>query len=147
MEMLIVVAIIGIIVGVSSPSISAGLDSLRLNSASDQLVSFLNGALNRAERLQQPVELVITPREGKVQMFTNEKGFSREVEMPAGVVIEAVLPKQPDQPDSDPVRLVVMPGSTAPGIGIQIANQRGSRRVVRVDPITGFPRVENVNPK
>jgi len=147
MELLIVVAIIGILIAVSSPSVSAGLDSLRLSSASDQLVAFLNGALNRAERLQQPVELVITPHRNKVQMFTNEKNFTREVELPEGVVIESVLPKDPDQPESEPVRILVLPGATVPGIGIQIANQRGSRRIVRVDPITGFPRVENVNPK
>ena len=144
MELLIVVSIIGIIVGVSSPSVSAGLDSLRLNSAADQLVSLLNGALNRAERLQQPVELVITPRQNKVQMFTNDPHFTRELELPEGVTIEAVLPKLPEQSEVEPVRIVVMPGATAPGIGIQIVNQRGSRRIVRVDPITGFPRVESV---
>ena len=147
MELLIVVAIIGIIVGVSSPSVSAGLDSLRLRTASDNLVSLINGALNRAERLQEPVELVITPRQNKVQMFTNDPAFTREVELPDGVTIEAVLPKIPDQPDSEPVRIVVMPGSAPPGIGIQIVNQRGSRRIVRVDPITGVSRVESVPTK
>jgi hypothetical protein len=38
-----------------------------------------------------------------------------------------------------------MPGATVPGIGIQIANTRGARRIVRLDPMTGFPRVESVN--
>jgi len=38
-----------------------------------------------------------------------------------------------------------MPGATVPGIGIQIANRRGTRRIVRLDPMTGFPRVESVN--
>jgi hypothetical protein len=38
-----------------------------------------------------------------------------------------------------------MPGASVPGIGIQIANQRGTRRIVRLDPMTGFPRVESVD--
>jgi hypothetical protein len=38
-----------------------------------------------------------------------------------------------------------MPGASVPGIGIQIANQRGKRRIVRLDPMTGFPRVESVD--
>ena len=32
-----------------------------------------------------------------------------------------------------------------PGMGVQIANRRGLRRIVRIDPMTGFPRVESVN--
>jgi hypothetical protein len=34
-----------------------------------------------------------------------------------------------------------------PGITIQIANQHGGRRRVRLDPMTGFPRVESVEQK
>jgi hypothetical protein len=37
-----------------------------------------------------------------------------------------------------------MPGGAIPGIGVQIANRRGGRRIVRLDPMTGFPRVESV---
>jgi hypothetical protein len=37
-----------------------------------------------------------------------------------------------------------MPGATMPGIGIQLANRRGTRRIVRLDTMTGFPRVESV---
>ena len=40
-EMLIVVAIIGLIAGISFPAVSSGVDSLRLVSASDSLVSLL----------------------------------------------------------------------------------------------------------
>jgi hypothetical protein len=54
-----------------------------------------------------------------------------------------VLPRNPDDPQGAR-RLILMPGATVPGIGIQIANQRGVRRIVRLDPMTGFPRVESV---
>jgi len=143
-ELLIVMAIIGLMTAVSFPAITAGLDSIRLTAASDSLVSFLNGAINRAERRQQAVALVIQPKQNRLEIYTNEPGFTRELVMPEGVTIEAVLPKIPDLPDWEPRRLIVMPGSTPPGIGIQISNRRGTRRIVRVDPMTGFPRVESV---
>jgi hypothetical protein len=140
-------AIIGLMVGVSFPAISTGLDSIRLTSASDSIASFLNGALNRAERRQQVIALIIYPKENKLEIYSNEAGFTRQLLMPDGVTIEAVLPRIPDLPDSEPRRLIVMPGSTVPAIGIQIANRRGIRRIVRVDPMTGFPRVESVSTK
>ena len=61
--------------------------------------------------------------------------------MPDGIVIDAVLPKT----EETEYRLVLMPGASVPGIGIQLANSRGGRRIVRLDPMTGFPRVESVH--
>jgi prepilin-type N-terminal cleavage/methylation domain-containing protein len=143
-ELLIVMAIIGLLTGVSFPAISSGLDSIRLTSASDSLVSFLNGALNRAERRQQAIGLIILPAESRLELYSNEPGFERHLRMPDGVTIEAVLPRIPGEADNGPRRLIVLPGGSAPGIGIRIANRRGSRRIVRLDPMTGFPRVEKL---
>src|SRR5437016_272401 len=54
MELLVVMAIVGLIVAVSAPSVGAGIDSVRLASTSDSISSFLNSAVNHAERRQQP---------------------------------------------------------------------------------------------
>jgi prepilin-type N-terminal cleavage/methylation domain-containing protein len=143
-EMLIVVAIVGLIAGISFPAISAGLDSVRLASATDSLASFLNAAVNRAERRQEPLEVVISPKENRLTLYSNEPGFTRELKLPDGIAIEAVLPQDPDDPQGAR-RLILMPGATVPGIGIRIANRRGTRRIVRLDPMTGFPHVESVN--
>jgi hypothetical protein len=35
-----------------------------------------------------------------------------------------------------------MPGGVPPRIGVELRNSRGSRRIVRVDPITGVPQIE-----
>ncbi len=141
---MVVLAIIGLIAGIAMPSVSAGIDSVRLVSAGDSLAGFLNAAVNRAERRQQPLELVISPRDNRLALYSNEPGFQRELQMPDGVTIEAVLPRIPDEPEGVR-RLILMPGAAVPGIGIQIANRRGARRIVRLDPMTGFPRVESVN--
>src|SRR5438270_1406423 len=146
-EMMVVVAIIGLIAAVAFPSASAGIESVRLVSATDSVATFLNAAVNRAERRQQPIELSISPRENRLWLDSNEAGFTRELKMTDGIIIEAVLTGTADSnaenggENGEGVhRFLLMPGATVPGIGIQIVNRRGARRIVRLDPMTGFPR-------
>jgi hypothetical protein len=144
MEMLVVCCIIGVIVGISVPSISAGLDSVRISTAGDSVASFLNAAVNRAERRQVAVEVVIWPKDGLLQMFSTEHGAQRELKLPLGVLIEGVQPEGGE--DVDGVRRIVfMPGGTVEGIGIQLGNRHGTHRIIRLDPMTGFPHVESVD--
>jgi prepilin-type N-terminal cleavage/methylation domain-containing protein len=142
-EMLIVVTIIGLIAGVSFPAVSSGLDSLRIASASDSLVSFLNAGLNRAERRQEAVEVAISTHDGTVTLTSNS--LSRRLEMPSGVKIEQVLPRLPEE-TGGPRLFLLVPGGAVPRIGIGIVNQRGVRRIVRVNPMTGVPEIERVIP-
>jgi prepilin-type N-terminal cleavage/methylation domain-containing protein len=139
-EMMVVIAIVGLIAAISAPSIAAGLDAVRMKSAASEIASFLNSAVNRAERRQLPIEVIISQSKGTLTMYSNEPGFERELKMPDGISIEAVLPKTEETEH----RLILMPGASVPGIGIQIANSRGGRRIVRLDPMTGYPRVESV---
>jgi hypothetical protein len=55
------------------------------------------------------------------------------------------LPAIDDEAPDSPRQLMLMPGATAPGIGILLANQHGSRRIVRLDPMTGFPHVSRAS--
>src|SRR5262249_42877008 len=95
-EMLVVVAIIGIMLAVVSPSISAGLDAIRMTSATTSVAAFLNAAVNRAERRQIAVEVAISFRDNKLTMYSNEAGFQPELKLPDGILIEAVLPRTDD---------------------------------------------------
>jgi type II secretory pathway pseudopilin PulG len=139
--MLIVVALIGLLVSISFPSVSAGVDTLRLASAGDSLASLLNGALNRAERSQQAIEVTIDPAHGLVVARSAVPGFERRLALADGIQIVSVQPALPAE-TGEPRRFVVYPGGTAPRVAIEIANPRGARRTVRVDPITGVPQVE-----
>jgi hypothetical protein len=78
-------------------------------------------------------------------LYSTEPGYARELKMPDGITIEAVLPQA--LVENGPRGLILMPGGAVPGIGVQVANRHGSRRVVRLDPMTGFPRVESVQKK
>jgi prepilin-type N-terminal cleavage/methylation domain-containing protein len=150
-EMVVVVGIVGLIAAVSFPSAAAGIDSVRLSSASGSIAGFLNAAVNRAERRQVPIEVAISVKENRLALYSNEPGYTRELKMPDGIAIEGVLVGKggADSRDSEngPYRLLLVPGAATPGIGIQIANKHGSRRIVRLDPMTGFPRVEVVTAK
>ncbi len=140
-EMMVVVAIIGMMVGIFFPSVSAGLDTLRLSDATDSIAAFLNGALNRAERRQDAIEITVSIKDNALWLRSTEAGFERKLTLPEGVKIDAVLPHVESE---GPRRFMVLPGGTPPRIGIQVSNHRGTRRIVRVDPITGVPRVETV---
>jgi hypothetical protein len=131
-------------IAISFPSVTAGLDSVRMSSATGQVSAFLNSAANRAERKQQPVALVISVKDNFIAMYGNEPGSVRKLILPDGVNIQAVLPALEGEAPDQPRQLVLMPGGTAPAIGILLANQHGTRRIVRLDPMTGFPRVESV---
>jgi prepilin-type N-terminal cleavage/methylation domain-containing protein len=140
-EMLIVVAIAGAMAMVALPAFSNGLDSLRLSQASDSTAAFINGALNRAQRRQQVMEIAVSTVENRMMLRSADGAFSRELRLPEGVRFDAVLPKSPG--DAAAARhILLFPGAAAPRFGVQLANRRGSRRVVTVDPITGVPRIE-----
>jgi prepilin-type N-terminal cleavage/methylation domain-containing protein len=140
-EMVTVVAIIGVMAGLLFPAVSSGLDSIRLASAADSIAAYLNSALNRADRRQQVIEIEISTKENALWLRSTEPGYERKLEMPDGVRIEAVLPALPE--DGGDRRIIVMPGSTPPRIGVAIVSRRGARRIVRVDPMTGVPRIES----
>jgi type II secretory pathway pseudopilin PulG len=142
--MMVVVAIIGLMIAISFPSVMAGLDSVRMSSATGTVAAFLNSAVNRAERKQQPVALIISVKDNLIAMYGNEPGSERKLKLPDGVTIQAVLPAIDGGTPDQPRQMILMPGGTAPAIGILLANEHGTRRIVRLDPMTGYPHVESV---
>lgn len=144
-EMMVVMTIVAIMAGVMFPSVASGLDGLRLATAADDVSTFLNGALERANRRQIVVAMTIDRQTGILTLHSMEANFLRKYELPASVTIEAVLPDNPGLTRAAQPRLrtiVFYPGGNIPRIGIALLSQNGARRIVRVDPITGTPRIE-----
>jgi len=129
-EMMIVMAIIAIIVAIVFPSASSGLDSIRLRSAADSVVGFLNTALTRTDRHQEPTEIIISPAEGSLSMFTADPKFVKKLQLPDGIKIAG----------DEPRRFLLMPGGAPPTLDLDISNLRGAHKIVRIDPITGVPQ-------
>jgi prepilin-type N-terminal cleavage/methylation domain-containing protein len=142
MEMLVVIAIASLMVGISFPAITSGIDSLRINTACDSVVSFLNSGLTRAERRQLVVEISILRPERMIQMRSADASFVKELTLPEGVTFERILPETMGVDDNAPRRFLIYPGGVMPRFGVELVNRRGVHRIVRVDPISGVPLIE-----
>jgi len=140
-ELLIVLALVSLIVGIMFPSISSGVDSLRLQQAADGIAGFINSGLNRAERKQVVVELTVDRAANELWLRSTETGFVQTLEMPEGVRIINVLPQIPDETATSR-HFDMYPGGAPTRAGVVIENRKGARRIVRVDPVTGVPQVE-----
>ena len=141
-ELLVVVALISLMVGISFPAVTSGIDSLRMNAATNGVVTFLNAGLDRAERRQQMVEITISKSTNALEMRSSVAEFQRKFALPDGVRITHILPEAEDGDPAAPRTFVLYPGGTVPGFGIELINRKNVERIVRVDPITGVPRVE-----
>jgi prepilin-type N-terminal cleavage/methylation domain-containing protein len=140
-ELLIVLTLIALVTGISYPSAAASVESLRLRSVSDTVVSFLNTAIDRAGRRQQVIEVWIAPKDNVLIARSPDLEFSRRLDLPDGYHILAVLPPAEVNPD-EPRRFLLYPGGTVPRIGIEFANRAGNKRLVSVDPFTELTRAE-----
>ena len=138
---MVVVIVIAVITAISTPSISAGIDSVRLATATSSVAAFLNSASNHAERRERPVELAISAK--TLKFVSTDPGSEHELTLPDGIAMEPIstLPSE----DSEGIsRWLFMPGGAVPAVAIQLSNRHGGRRTVKLDPMTGFPRVEKV---
>lgn len=141
-EMMVVVAIIALIAGISFPAVTSGIESMRLSQATRSVVQFLNAGLNRAERRQTVVEITISKGDNALWLRSTE-GWEKKLDLPEGVRIVDVLPNDIPSADADVARtFAIFPGGTTPKFGVKLANRRGTERLVSVDPITGVPRIE-----
>ncbi len=128
-EMLVVVAVVAVIAGFALPSATTGIEGIRLRSAADSVSTFLNAAMNRAERRQDVIEVIVAPT--RLELLSTEPGYARVLTLPDGITVAA-------QTES---RILLQPGGTVPAVRIDLTNRKGVHRIVQIDPITGVPRV------
>jgi type II secretory pathway pseudopilin PulG len=140
-EMLMVSLLLSLLVGITFPAVSSGVESLRLRSAADSIAGFLNAALNWAERRQDVVEIVISTRTNELTARSARPGLFRRLDLPEGVSIANVHPAEFAGEEQER-SVLVYPGSAPPRVGIEIVNRKQERRTVWVDPTTGVPIVE-----
>ena len=131
--------IIAVIVAVTTPSIGAGIDAVRLATATSSVAAFLNSASTHANRRERPVELVISAK--TLVYISTDPGSKHELDLPDGITAEAVTSVQSEDAEGDS-RWLFLPGGAIPEVAIRLANRHGGRRMVKLDPMTGFPRVE-----
>lgn len=135
--MLVVLTIISLMAGLAAPSVLNGIDSVRLSTAADSVVAFLNSAQNASERRQVAVEITFDPAARRLEARSSNNTYQRQYELADGINIDRVLPDLPDLPDDQPRRVLLLPGGAVPRIVVVLKSQRGSLLQVAVDPING----------
>jgi len=134
--MLVVVAIIAAIAGISFPALTAGLAGIRLASAAGSVASFLTSSMNSVERREQPAAIVISPKENVLDVFTaaTPNKPQTQLTMPAGIIIEG----------DEPRRFMLFPGGAFPRIAIVLRSEKGGRRSIQIDPVTTIPKIQRL---
>ena len=145
LELLVVMALIGLMVAISFPTLATGMDSLRLRSAASNVISTFNLALSRADRLQETVDVTVSASGHYVAARTTASGMVTRAELPKEIQIAHVFPEESATTPSDegvvPDRhFFVYPNGAVPRITIDLANEHGTHRYVLLDPITGVAR-------
>jgi type II secretory pathway pseudopilin PulG len=138
--MLVVVMIIAVMVAIATPSVTAGIDAVRLATATSSVAAFVNAAGTHAERRERPVELALNNK--TLVYISTDPGSKRELKLPDGIDMQPIAATQSE--DAEGVsRWLFMPGGAVPSVAIRLSNKHGGSRTVKLDPMTGFPRVEN----
>jgi hypothetical protein len=141
---LIVVALIALVTGMSYAPVAAGVETLRLRAASDVVLSFLSAALDRAERKQAVVEVQILPVDNVLLARTSDLTFQKRVDLPEGMKIARITPEIPGADPRAVRRFLIYPGGAIPQVSVELVNNKGRRRTVSLDPLTGTPRAVEV---
>ncbi|WP_080507495.1 prepilin-type N-terminal cleavage/methylation domain-containing protein [Bryobacter aggregatus] len=140
-ETMVVVAIIAVMAGMAFPSFTAGLDGLRLRSASSTVASALNIAITTADRRQLPVQLAIQPAQNRIVLRVADSKRDQIFEIPAGIRIRRILPALFLDEEKKDRYLLVYPNGAPPQLIVELENPRGSIRQIKLDPITGIAQV------
>ncbi len=143
LEMLLVVGIVGLMAGLTFPSFSAGLDGLRLRSASTTVASALNIAINTADRRQLPVQVSLQPALNRIVLRAAESRKDQIFEIPQGIRIKRILPALFLDEQQRDRYIIVYPNGAPPQLIVELENPRGSSRQIMLDPISGVAKVSD----
>lgn len=134
-ELLVALAIAGMLLAIAFPSASGGLEGIRLQAAARRVAAYLNAASLRANREQAPIQITVDAERNRLSAVAVNGRWEESLALDEAVRLVA-------QEDDRPRRFMVIPGVPAPRVRIRLATARGRSVAVSLDPITGTPRVE-----
>lgn len=143
------ITLIAIVSAVTFPTASSGLDSLRLRSATDKVVSILNLAIDRADAIQQVVEIRVSLEENAISVRSSDLSVNRTLTIDPPIrIVSAGLALPPSASASTEAatgqrRYLLYPGGAPPRISIELQSPGGHKRRVSVDPISGSLRADD----
>ena len=129
-EILVTVAIIAVMVGVSYPTFTRGLDGIRLRTSVSRAGTFFHRARQQADRRQRAVQFRVDPEKQMLSAAAIEDPWRDEFRFEDG--IKVVFP-------TELATLILYPGQPAPEFRLRLANHAGTRAGLKVNVFTGVP--------
>ena len=127
-EILVTVAIIAVMVGISYPTLTRGLDGIRLQTSVSQAGTFFNRARMEATRRQRPVHFMVDPEKKQLLAIETEGGWQDELQFESGITV--VFPMEREQ-------LILYPGQSSPEFRLRLENRAGTRAGLKINVLTG----------
>jgi Tfp pilus assembly protein FimT len=124
-----VVAIIGLMVSISYPTLTAGLDGFRLRSAVDQAGAFVQEARVQADRRQQPVQFTADPKANRLTVLTADPAWRDSLDFGDGVRIV-----EPSQSRS----WMLFPATPPPQVRVLLEARSGARKGILINVFNGL---------
>jgi type II secretion system protein H len=139
LEMLVVMMLIGLLASVATPSVTAGMETVKLRSAAERLAATLRLARVRAVRTRHYFQVTVDPRTRRVELRDLEGEYVRDWETPVAVNAECGM-RNAECPNS----FVFPPDGSVPGARLVLENARNRRLAVDLDAFTGLPAVKEL---
>ena len=140
-ELLVVMAIIGLIVGISVPALTGYANSLRLKTTIRQVTSLISFARSMAISSHEDLAVVIDADEAAITLVRQASGepLEQKVRLPPAVTVELLVGGQPAQEG----QFVFRPTGALVGrtISLVLANQN-KRHTITVTGTTGAVSVQ-----
>ncbi len=143
LELMVILMVVALAVGIVMPSFSRGLRTLELQTAGRDLITHMRHARSQAIARQKVFRIVLVQEEdeGVPDSYIFADEFEQEIKkvfLPEGVSVET-------EEQEFPVRISFYANGRSSGALFTLRRETGRPMRIRVDPITGFPRVLKEN--
>ena len=143
LELMVILILVALAMGIVMPSFSRGLRALELETAGRDLITHMRHARSQAIARQKVFRIILVQEEGEdvpdSYIFANEfEQEIRKVFLPEGVSVET-------EEQEFPVRINFYANGRSSGALFTLKRETGRPMKIRVDPITGFPKVLKEN--
>jgi len=125
-------AIISLMLGISYPNVTAGLDGIRLKTTVDRAASFWAEARQRADRYQEVVQVTIDPQMSEIRAMSAHSSWKKTF------VVEDELSFAAPEKES---AYMLYPGSPSPQFRLVLETPTGGRSGLKVNVLTGLPEL------
>lgn len=144
-EMLIVMALLGIMSAMVYPSVGRGLSTLRLKTASREVAAAIRLARTKALREQQMYHLQFDPEKSQIFLLSQDLSYQRSFGLPQGVTMRRISrPGGKADLSFDKVFYYFAPNGLSESFELVLGNDRNRLVRVSLNSLTGTPRIEDL---